>query len=196
MRHNPLNFLRSRPFPRNNQPRGLCCKAHKRKAFRITAILRPMYPPHVTDRDIKLLIRELTVGDRLPSGASLRAALKQRFASRGGVARIYRLLADARATSTPKPNLPEVERLEREVQSLREATKLAQHREETHQTRWALEVDRLRQQLAALEPLALKAKAALDSAELLRRQLHASHVRIAALEQQLIERGPREGEGS
>jgi hypothetical protein len=77
--------------------------------------------------------------------------------------------------------------LHHELESLREALKLADYREQTHQSRWAMEVDRIRQQVATMEPLALKAKAALDTAELLRHQLHASHVRITALEQQLLD---------
>ena len=147
-----------------------------------------MYPPHVSDLQIKHLIAELTVGGRLPSGEKLRTAIKKQFGSRGGVARVYRLLATARSTSNPKPSPPaDVGRLERQLETLREAATLAQHREEAHQTRWALEVDRLRQRLTELEPLALQAKTALDNAELLRRQLHAAHIRISALEQQLLE---------
>ena len=147
-----------------------------------------MYPPHVSDLAIQHLIGELTVGNRLPSGEALRTALKKRFGSRGGVARVYRLLAHARDATKPPPH-PSADRqkLERELKALREAATLSQHREEAHQTRWALEVDRLRQRLLELEPLALHAKATLDNAELLRRELHAAHMRISILEQQLLE---------
>jgi hypothetical protein len=163
----------------------------KRKTFRFPTaglLSPPMYPPLVSDHAIRLLIRELTEGDQLPSGAQLRAALHQRFGSRGGVTRIYRLLSSAR----PKPPSSlsassDVGKLEREVRTLREALALAEHREQAHQSRWAAEVDRLRQQVATLEPMALKTKAALDAAELLRRELHAAHIRFAALEQQLLE---------
>lgn len=154
-----------------------------------------MYPAHVNDHDIKLLISELTVGDRPPSGARLRAALHERFGSRGGVSRIYRLLAAANANKLVLQSKihGDVARLHHELESLREALKLADYREQTHQSRWAMEVDRLRQQVATMEPLALKAKAALDTAELLRHQLHASHVRIASLEQQLLDAQARGG---
>lgn len=149
---------------------------------------RVMYPPRVSDHDIQLLIHELSAGEQLPSGAQLRAALQQRFASRGGVTRIYRLLANARSKASPQNTAtPKVENLQREMETLRQAVQLADHREHAHQSRWALEVDRLRQQVATLEPLALQTKAALATAELLRRQLHAAHIRIAALEQQLLE---------
>ena len=151
-----------------------------------------MYPPHVSDLQIKHLIGELTVGNRLPSGAALRSALEKRFGSRGGVARVYRLLAHTRdATKPPSQPPAELQKLERELVALRAAATLSQHREEAHQTRWALEVDRLRQRLLELEPRALHAKDAIDQAELLRRQLHAAHMRISVLEQQLLENSSR-----
>ena len=187
MRHNSLNFLSSLPeTPRLNGALAPTSLA-KRKPFRLE-YNAPMHPPHVSDLAIQHLIGELTVGNRLPSGASLRTALKKRFGSRGGVTRVYRLLANARtATHTPPRSSTVVQTLEHELDVLRETANLAQHREEAHQARWAMEVDRLRQKVAELEPLALHAKAAIDNAELLRRQLHAAHMRISVLEQQLLE---------
>jgi polyhydroxyalkanoate synthesis regulator phasin len=169
----------------------------KRKSFRLRSTLHDMYPPHVSDQEIKHVIRELTVEERLPSGAQLRAVLRARFGSRGGVSRIYRLLANARVVQKRVvPSEPgDVGKLEREVESLRKAVQLAEYREQAHQSRWAMEVDRLRQQVAGLEPLALKTKAAMDTAELLRHQLHAAHVRIAALEQEVLDAAGSSGRG-
>lgn len=149
-----------------------------------------MYPPHASDLAIKALIQELSQGEHLPSGATLRTAMKERFGTRGGVARVYRLLSEARPKREP-PAVAELNRLERELRAAREVARLAEHREEAHQTRWAMEVDQLRQRVAALEPLALQTQSALDAAELLRRQLYAAHVRITTLEQQLFEQSPR-----
>ena len=146
-----------------------------------------MYPPHVSDLTIRTLIKELTQGDRLPSGAALRAALRKRHGCSGGVTRIYRLLAQSRPKPQPPPAALEQQKLEREIRSLRQSAQLADHREQAHQTRWALEVDQLRQRVAALEPLAAQTTRALENAELLRRQLYAAHVRIAALEQELLD---------
>ena len=151
-----------------------------------------MYPSHVSDLTVRSLIKELTRGDRLPSGAALRATLRKRYGSSGGVTRIYRLLAQAH----PKPVPPDHAKLESEVRSLRQSAQLAEHREQVHQTRWALEVDQLRQKVTVLEPLAAQATRALESAELLRRQLYAAHVRIAALEQEILDKGSRGGEGA
>ena len=192
MTHNLLTFLGSRPesaLQRSRQQNALTSQAETFPLPAYTADL--MYPPHVSDLQIKHLISELTVGNRLPSGASLRTALKKRFGSRGGVTRVYRLLAQTRAATQPSLRPPaDATKVEHELTALREAATLSQHREEAHQARWALEVDRLRQRLLELEPLALHAKAAIENAELLRRQLHAAHMRISVLEQQLLESSP------
>ena len=153
-----------------------------------------MYPPHVTDDDIRTLISELAVGERLPSGALLRAVLKQRFGSPGGVTRIYRLLSNARSDSSVVRKVEPAEVLERELQAMRERAERAERREETHQSRWAVEVDQLRLDVAAFKPLALQARQALETVGLLRRQLQAAEARIAILEQQLIEANGRGGE--
>ena len=154
-----------------------------------------MYPPHVSDLTIRTLIKELTKGDRLPSGAALRAALRKRHGCSGGVTRIYRLLAQARPKPTP-PAAIEQQKLEHELRSLRQSAQLAEHREQAHQTRWAMEVDQLRQKVTALEPIAAQATRALENAELLRRQLYAAHVRIAALEQELLDKESPTGQGA
>ena len=165
----------------------------KRKAFRLGGTLGEMYPPHVTDDDIRTLISELAVGERLPSGALLRAVLKQRFGSRGGVTRIYRLLANARSKRSVVRRVEPADVLERELQVMRERAERAERREEVHQSRWAAEVDQLRLQVEEFKPLAQQARQALDSVGLLRRQLQAAESRIAMLEQQLIEANGRGG---
>ena len=165
----------------------------KRKAFRFAGTLGEMYPPHVTDDDIRTLISELAVGERLPSGALLRAVLKQRFGSPGGVTRIYRLLSNARSKRSVVRKVEPADVLERELQGMRERAERAEQREETHQSRWAAEVDQLRLQVEAFKPLAQQARQALETVGLLRRQLQAAEVRIGMLEQQLIEANGRGG---
>ena len=64
--------------------------------------------------------------------------------------------------------------LERELQGMRERAERAEQREETHQSRWAAEVDQLRLQVKGFKPLAQQARQALDSVGLLRRQLQAA----------------------
>jgi len=132
------------------------------------------------------VIRELTVENILPAGAAVRRALESRFGSRGGVARIYRLLAEEGVRLRPPPNPSSVEALQRELQAMRNRADRAEHREEAHQTRWAEEIDRLRLKVAALEPVAQQARIARDTNELLRHQLQAAELRAAQLEAQLM----------
>jgi hypothetical protein len=141
----------------------------------------------VSNAEVRNLIGELTIGNTLPSGAALRAALDERFGSRGGVARIYRLLADERVRLTPPPQPGSIEALQREVEMLREKLARSEEREYAHQNRWAEEVDQLRLKLAALEPLAQQARVARDSDQLLRHRLNAAEARAAALERRLYE---------
>ena len=143
-----------------------------------------MYPPKVSDAEVRVVIRELMVGRTLPSGAAVRAALAVRFGSRGGVARMYRLLAEERQRLTPVPEPDSVEALQREVQALRERAERAEHREEAHQSHWAEEVDRLRMQV--LGPLPQQGRMAGEGSDLLRHQLQAAEQRAARLEVQLM----------
>jgi hypothetical protein len=158
------------------------------ESFPLHGYTARMFPAIVTDQVIRDVITELRANDRLPSGAQLRATLKHRFGSPGGVARVYRLLAQARTQLSPTPVASDTELRQAELQTLRERAERAEAREEIHQSHWAMEVDRLRQRVAALEPLAERAAPALESAALLKRQLQAAEARIAALERQLIEK--------
>ena len=164
------------------------------ESFPLGSTLRDMYPPYVTDETIKNVISELAVGERLPSGALLRAVLKQRFGSPGGVSRIYGLLSKARTKQSVVRNVDAAEVLERELQVMRERAERAEQREAAHQSRWAAEVDQLRLKVRAFEPLVQRAGQALESAGLLRRQLQAAEARISVLEQQLAEVNVRAGE--
>jgi hypothetical protein len=153
----------------------------------LKSTLSGVYPPHVTDEVIRNVISELAVGESLPSGALLRAVLKQRFGSPGGVSRIYGLLSQARAKRSAVRNVDAAEVLERELRVMRERAERAEQREAAHQSRWAVEVDQLRLKVKAFEPLAQQAERALESVGLLRRQLQAAEARIAMLELQLAE---------
>ena len=158
----------------------------KAESFPLMRYTHAMYPPKVSNAEVRVVMRELMVGKTLPSGATLRAALAARFGSRGGVVRMYRLLAEERQRLTPVPEPDSVEALQREVQALRERAERAEHREEAHQTHWAEEVDRLRMQAQALGPLAHQGRMAGEGSDLLRHQLHAAEQRAARLEEQLM----------
>jgi hypothetical protein len=162
------------------------------ESFPLVRYTAAMHPPRVNDAEVRAVIRELTVENIPPAGAAVRRALESRFGSRGGVTRIYRLLAEEGARLTSPPNPSSVEALQRELQAMRHRAERAEHREVAHQTRWAEEVDRLRRQVAALEPVAQQARIGRDTNELLRHQLQAAELRAAKLEAQLM--ASQEGE--
>jgi hypothetical protein len=156
------------------------------ESFPLVRYTAAMHPPRVSDAEVRAVIRELTVENIPPAGAAVRRALELRFGSRGGVTRIYRLLAEEGVRLTPPPNPSSAEALQRELQAMRHRAERAEHREVAHQTRWAEEVDRLRRQVAALQPVAEQARIARDTNDLLRYQLQAAELRAGQLEAQLI----------
>lgn len=107
------------------------------------------------------------------TGRRLRRALAERYGARGDVARVYRLLQlvqpgtgevsgssrHAQATEQRAALAAMAERLavaERErlaamaaAEQASERARLAEHREQAHQDKWAVEVDRLRNELRA-----------------------------------------------
>jgi hypothetical protein len=144
-----------------------------------------MRPPHVSDAQVLTIIRDLSVGTALPAGEAVRRALQVRFGRRGGVARIYRLLAAEQSRiSAPPPG--SIESLQQDLHTLRARAERAEERERAHQTRWLMEIDRLRQRLKELEPLAAR-QGQREPTELLRQQLWAAEQRAADLETQLLE---------
>jgi hypothetical protein len=167
-----------------------CLEAESFPLVRYTA---GMHPPRVSNAEVRAVIRELTVEKILPAGAAVRRALESRFGSRGGVARIYRLLAEEGIRLTPPPEGGSVEALRGELHAMRERAERAEEREEAHQTRWAEEIDRLRLKVLGLEPLAHQARIVRDTNELLRHQLQAAELRAAQLETQLLASLENEG---
>jgi hypothetical protein len=147
-----------------------------------------MYPPKVTDQQIIAMIRALSASGTLPSGVAFRAALEVRYRSRGGVARIYRLLDIARgheagaSTSAIGSRLLDVEN-----QNLRMQLKELYQRETLHQAHWNREVGQLRERLGALEQRVTQTEAVPDS---LRKEVQAAETRAGQLEVLIRAFGP------
>jgi hypothetical protein len=163
------------------------------ESFPLIRYTAAMYPPRVSNAEVKAVIRTIATTNALPSGAAVRRALETRYESRGGVARIYRLLAEERRRLTPPVEPGSVESLAQELQAMQGRAERAEERESSHQNRWAAEIDQLRQKVAALEPLAHQARIKHETSEHLRHRLQAAEQRAARLEQQLIEIQAREG---
>ena len=150
-----------------------------------------VYPPKVTDDAVLSLIRDLGGQGAFPSGARVRLALAQRYRSRGGVKRIYRLLAaeQARVGTTALSPIG-IGLLEQENRNLREQLRATRQREDAQQAHWNWEVGRLRTRIEALEPLVQQAAAsgAVDAS--LRRQVQEAEIRAGQLEVGLRIFGP------
>jgi hypothetical protein len=150
-------------------------------------------PPRLPDTAILELITELRDQHAVLTGTRVRSELRRRYGTPCGVARIYRLLQAATApvavpspsASTTSPNGSDVHT---ELTAALERARLAEHREEVHQARWAGEIHQLREQVHALRDASHRLRV-LES-EVLNRshQLAAAYRRIADLEEQLIRR--------
>ncbi len=153
-----------------------------------------MYPPKATDEQIRHLIRELSAAGQLPSGAALRAALQRQYRSRGGVARIYRLLDEERARrGSSSLSAIGVGLLEQENRNLREQLKHARQREDAHQVHWNREIGQLRERVQALESLVQQAAASGGISEGLAQQVERAETRAGQLDLQLRVFGPAAG---
>jgi phage protein D len=154
----------------------------------------PMYPPKVTDDQVQSLIRELSVDGTLPSGGAVRRALAHRYGSRGGVARIYRLLSSRRPSESPT-HVPAigVRLLELENRNLRDQLQQARERENTHQAYWTRQVRELREQVGALESSVQRAAISGQVSAALEKEAQDAETRTGQLEVMLRAFGPAAG---
>ena len=146
-----------------------------------------MRPPILTEQSIRAAIRELGASGERITGVAVRKLLAARYGARGGVARIYRVLEEARLEERSRSERREEQRTGSASEESREAAirraDLAEHRERTHQERWARDTDTLRARLAAAELAARDAELARRRVTELSRALASAQARIAQLEQ-------------
>ncbi len=116
---------------------------------------RPLF---VLDHHIRDTCRELMAAGRV-SGRALRRALRERYGSAGKTDRVFRVWREEteRKSEAARPQLPaDIAELQRRLIVAEGAAKenlaraeRAELREQAHQDRWAMEVDRLRQEVQA-----------------------------------------------
>ena len=149
-------------------------------------------PPLLPDSLILDLIAELRAQHAVLTGTRVREELERRHGHRAGVARLYRLLARATAPppAAPPPTLAtsppaDAADLHAQLDAALERARLAEHREEHHQARWAGEIHALREQVRAH----LDASHRLKSLELelldRSRELASAYLRMSDLESRL-----------
>ncbi|HEY6621571.1 MAG TPA: hypothetical protein VIY68_18655 [Steroidobacteraceae bacterium] len=118
----------------------------------------------LSDERVRATCRELVKKQGTVSGRGLCEELRRRFGAVGKTTRVFRIWREecgvASATAlAPAPGLPaEVFLLQRRLQSAEalaneylQRAELAEFRERAHQEHWAIEIDRLRQEVAALK---------------------------------------------
>lgn len=129
------------------------------------------------------------------SGVRVRAFLKRRHGHPGSVSRVYRVLretlSDYERAQRPQPSpiiapntaalLAECERLRLAEAAALERARLAEHREQVHQDKWLMEIDRLRQQLSQAESQLQRRADMIEERLNLYRELQTAKNRIAEL---------------
>ena len=148
-------------------------------------------PPRLPDATILQLIEELRAQHAVLTGTRLREELQARHGVRGGVSRLYRLLAQAMQPHPgrppdPPPALPvEVAELQAELAAALERARLAEHREQAHQDRWAGEIHRLREEARGFHDASHRLRVLQQDVLDRSRELASAHLRMADLESQL-----------
>lgn len=147
-------------------------------------------PPRLADSTILALIEELRAQHTVLTGTRLREELARRHGTPCGVSRIYRLLHQA---TRPQPASPiavplatgDIADLQAQLAAALERAHLAEHREESHQTRWAGEIHRLREEVRTLHDASHRLR--IVEAELLdrSRELASAYRRLSDLESKL-----------
>jgi hypothetical protein len=148
-------------------------------------------PPRLPDAAIISLIGELRAQHTVLTGTRLREELQARHGTPGGVSRIYRLLDQARQPQparpapTPAAGTNDVTELQAELAVALERARLAEHREEAHQARWAGEIHALREQVRSLHDASHRLAVIEADLRDRSRELAAAYHRIADLESRL-----------
>lgn len=147
-------------------------------------------PPRLPDAAILSLIEELRAQHAVLTGTRLRDELIRRHGSPCGVSRIYRLLHQATqpqpaSPATVPPGTHDIAELQAQLEAALERARLAEHREESHQTRWAGEIHALREQLRDVSNSGQRMRWLEDEVRNKARELASAFLRIADLEAQL-----------
>jgi hypothetical protein len=146
----------------------------------------------LSEIQIRGTCRELLALGKLVSGRRLRRELADRFGAVGNTARVFQIWREETREihSPPPPALPtDLIELHRRLQVAEAAAadnlaraERAEYREQAHQDRWALEVDRLRQEALARPNQLAQIRALSDQVHRLTVELHA--VRSALIRQE------------
>ena len=112
----------------------------------------------LSEARIRSTCRELLKESPTLSGRQLCAELRSRYGAVGKTARVFRIWREETARRLDAQQPGELALLQQRIKAAEAAAaeylkraELAEFREQAHQDHWALEVDRLRQEVAALK---------------------------------------------
>jgi hypothetical protein len=110
----------------------------------------------LADQRIRSTCRELLASGNPISGRRLRRELRERFGAVGKTARVFQIWREESAATLVPEVAPDVAQMTARLHAaetiateMRARAERAELREEAHQAHWAMEVDRLREQLRA-----------------------------------------------
>jgi len=138
----------------------------------------------LSEIQIRGTCRELIARGKVVSGRRLRRELADRFGSVGNTARVFQIWREETrevSAGPPQPALPtDIIEIQRRLQIAEAAAahnlaraERAEYREQAHQDRWAMEVDRLRQEARARPNQLAQIRALSDQVHRLTVELHA-----------------------
>jgi Plasmid replication region DNA-binding N-term len=138
----------------------------------------------LSDRHIRSACRDLLDAGGRVSGRSLRRTLRERFGAAGKTDRVFRIWREETAIQleAARPQVPtEIAELQRRMRVAEQAAdenraraERAELREQAHQDRWAMEVDRLRQVVRAQPRYAAEIRELQERVLRLTVELHAA----------------------
>lgn len=130
---------------------------------KFSALLRSItLKPRISDAVIRKLTQELRPQHRKITGLLIRSELRRRYGHPGGVSRIYRILKEEQSSKTTHPSEPipsssalhelqaTITQLRKELTETTARAERAEHREQVHQDKWALEIHELREEVRRL----------------------------------------------
>ena len=129
----------------------------------------------LADEQILGVIESLRQRQKRVTGIAVRTELRRLFGTPGGVDRIYKLINYPPAIDLigkPSNLYDEVASLREQLVLAVQRAELAEHREQVHQEKWAMEIDQLRQQLRGTQIDLRKLSEAQNQVLELRRELH------------------------
>jgi hypothetical protein len=140
----------------------------------------------LADHRIRSTCRELLASGARLTGRRLRRELRERYGAVGQTARVFQIWREESAASQAPAVPPDVAQMAERLHAAETAAaenkaraERAELREEAHQTRWAMEIDGLRQQLRAQPQYAAEIRRLQDQVMRLTVELHAARRQLA-----------------